>query len=249
MDLSIIIPVLNEAKKVENDIAAASKFLLANNFLGEIIISDDGSEDDTVSVARQTKILPGVTVKILESKEHRGKGFAVKQGVFNSAGKFVVFMDSGLCVPLNYIKDGLNLLENNECDFAHGSRFLPQSKIIRAHLISRQISSFLFRNIISFLMSLPPALTDTQCGFKIYKGDVARFLYSKVITAGFMFDVEIIKRAKQNGYRILEFPIQWKADPDSRLSQMRMPKRLFLELIRIKTALRKEQREKRIKAE
>ena len=246
MDLSIIIPVLNEAKKVENDIAAASKFLVANNFLGEIIISDDGSEDDTVSVARQTKILPGVTVKILESKEHRGKGFAVKNGVKHAAGKYVIFMDSGLCVPLHFIVDGLNLIEKNECEIAHGSRFLPHSSIVRPHLMSRRISSFLFRNIVKFVMALPSALTDTQCGFKMYRGEIARFIFSQLVTDGFMFDVEIIKRAVQNGFRIREFPIVWTADPDSRLSQLRMPVAVFFELIKIKKALH--QNKKRIKS-
>ncbi len=246
MDLSIVIPVLNESKKIRNDILAASEFLVTNKIRGEIIIVDDGSTDYTAEIARQTEVASGIGLQVIQYAEHRGKGFAVQKGVKHSVGKYVIFMDSGLCVPLHFILDGLNLIEKNECEIAHGSRFLPHSSIVRPHLMSRRISSFLFRKIVKFVMALPSALTDTQCGFKMYQGEIARLLFSQLVTDGFMFDVEIIKRAVENGFRIREFPIVWTADPDSRLSQWRVPVAVFFELIKIKKALH--QNKKRIKA-
>lgn len=240
MDISIIIPVLNESKKIKNDILTASEFLLKNKIMGEIIIVDDGSSDDTAGVAKKVKISKDVPLHVLRYSIHKGKGFAVREGVKKSIGNYVIFVDSGECVPFDYILTGLKLLQKNDCDIAHGSRFLGESKIIRSHLFSRRVSSAVFRKIFKFILNIPSELTDTQCGFKIYKGDVARFLYSKCITEGFMFDIEIILRASKNGYRIREFPVEWKADLDSRLSQVRMPFSMFFELAKIKRAISKE---------
>jgi len=240
MDLSIIIPVLNESKKIRNDILAASEFLLKNKIMGEIIIVDDGSSDDTAEIAKTVEVGSDINLQVLNQVNHRGKGFAVKTGVMKSIGKFVLFVDSGLCVSLDHILIGLKLLQGENCDIAHGSRFLEQSKIIRPHLPSRRISSALFRSIFKTLLKLPSELTDTQCGFKIYKGDVARQLYESCITDGFMFDIEIILRAKKHNLRIKEFPIEWRADLDSRLSQVRMPVNMLSELIKIKRAVSKE---------
>jgi hypothetical protein len=88
-------------------------------------------------------------------------------------------------------------------------------------------------------MKIPSEFTDTQCGFKIYKGDVARKLYSQCVTDGFMFDVEIIMRAQKQGYRIKEFPVEWTCDRDSRLSPRRSLWKVISELISIKRALTK----------
>jgi hypothetical protein len=81
-------------------------------------------------------------------------------------------------------------------------------------------------------------LTDTQCGFKIYRGDAARSLYGECVTDGFMFDIEVILRALSQGYQIKEFPIDWTCDPDSRLSPTRSIWQILAELIRIRAALK-----------
>jgi dolichyl-phosphate beta-glucosyltransferase len=240
MDLSIIIPVLNESKKVKTDIRATAQFLSENKIEGEIIVVDDGSSDGTADVAKNVEVSSDVILQVLNQKNHRGKGFAVKTGVVKSIGKFVLFVDSGLCVSLDHILVGLKLLQEKKCDIAHGSRFLKKSNIIRPHLRSRRISSVMFRRLFKTLLNIPSELTDTQCGFKIYKGDVARELYADCFTDGFMFDIEIILRAKKNNLRIKEFPIEWKADLDSRLSQVRMPIRMLSELIKIKQAVSNE---------
>ena len=76
----------------------------------------------------------------------------------------------------------------------------------------------------------------------MYKGDVARILYSQCITDGFMFDIEIILRAIRQGYRICEFPVEWACDLDSRLSVTRTPWPVLAELIELKRAMARENR-------
>jgi dolichyl-phosphate beta-glucosyltransferase len=85
-------------------------------------------------------------------------------------------------------------------------------------------------------MKIPKGLTDTQCGFKIYRGDVARLLYGRCQTDGFMFDIEIIRRAINQNYKIAEFPIDWTCDLDSRLSPAKSSWQILSELLKIRKA-------------
>ncbi len=237
MDLSIIIPALNEEKKIANDILAASTFLMDANMSGEIIIVDDGSKDDTSRVAINCHVPEPVSVKIIRYEYHRGKGHAVRMGIADSKGDFVMFMDSGNNVPLYYITTGLDLIKSGKCHIAMGSRKLPASKI-RKHLVwYRRITSMIFGKFIRFYFNIPRHLTDTQCGFKIYNGEIARELYLDSLADGFAFDLEIILRAKSVGYKLMEFPIEWSCDRDSRLSIFSSGK-IFGELKRIKKLLR-----------
>jgi dolichyl-phosphate beta-glucosyltransferase len=237
MDISIVIPVFDESKKIAADINAASQFLENNSLTGEIIIADDGSKDGTAEVAQTTPVPPGVTLKVVRSEHNRGKGHAVRSGIKKSSGQYVMFADSGCCVPYSTILDGLKLLEEKSCDIAHASRKLKQSKIHRNQPLRRRICSAFFRQVMIYFMKMPPEITDSQCGFKIYNGDVARKLYGKCITDGFMFDIEIILRAKKQNYRTMEFPIEWTCDRDSRLSISHSFSSVLRELLAIKRAL------------
>ena len=88
-------------------------------------------------------------------------------------------------------------------------------------------------------MKIPAEFTDTQCGFKIYKGDIARQLYKQCKTDGFVFDIEIIMLAQKQGYRIKEFPIDWTCDPDTRLSPSRSSWRILKDLLQIRKNISK----------
>jgi len=237
MDLSIVIPALNESKKIARDIEMAAMFLEGNNFEGEIIVVDDGSTDGTCEVAKSVKVPPSITLKVIRYQQNRGKGYAVRTGIKETSGEYVMFADSGCCVPYGNALQGLEMLKDGTCDIAHGSRKLIESDIQQDQPWRRRISSRLFKWLINKLLQIPRGLTDTQCGFKIYKGDVARQLYDQCISDGFMFDIEIILRAQKRGYRIEEFPIEWVCDPDSRLSLSRVPWPVISELRAIKRAL------------
>jgi dolichyl-phosphate beta-glucosyltransferase len=233
MDISIIIPALNEQNKIGRDIMSVSHFLVEAKLAGEIIIVDDGSTDDTSQRAIQYDVPDPVSFKIIRYERHRGKGYAVRMGIGDSRGDYVMFMDSGGNVPPSYISRGLDMIKAGKCEIAMGSRRLPQSKIHKHLTWYRRISSFLFRNVVRIYLNIPRHLTDTQCGFKIYKGDIGRELYQQCKSEGFIFDLEIILRAQKAEYRMLEFPLDWTCDRDSRLSMITTPK-LLRELIRIK---------------
>jgi dolichyl-phosphate beta-glucosyltransferase len=238
MDLSIVIPAYKESRKIAGDIKAAADFLVAHNLSGEIIVVDDGSKDNTAATAENARVPSVAKLEVIQYELHRGKGYAVRKGIEQTKGTYVMFADSGLCVPYDDTLRGLELLKNNTCDIAHGSRKMPGCRIERPQSIYRRICSKLFHWFVIHDMKIPPELTDTQCGFKIYKGDVARHLYGECITDGFMFDIEIIMRAQKEGYRIKEFPINWTCDRDSRLSPTRSSRRVLSELAAIKHTIR-----------
>lgn len=234
-DLSIVIPTFDEERKIARDVREAAAFLASHAIAGEIIVSDDGSSDGTLRAARDITLPPGILFSVISGVAHRGKGAAVRNGILASHGEFVMFADSGLTVPFDNALRGLRLLKGGTCDLAHGSRELRESVIVREKDRDRKILSSLFRQLVKRWLRVPASLTDTQCGFKLYKGDVARRLYASCETAGFMFDVEIILRALHEGLTIREFPVQWSCDRDSRLGL----RRNTLEILRDAVRLRK----------
>ncbi|MFO7670507.1 MAG: glycosyltransferase [Bacteroidales bacterium] len=238
MDLSIVIPVYNEQEKIRQDLIAASDYLYSRKMRGEIIVADDGSTDQTSEVVAATKIHEGVSLQIINNKVHTGKGHAVKNGILQARADLIMFIDSGNCVPFDNIDRGIELLNSNTCLIAHGSRYHPDSIIKRSNNPFRRIISYLFRRLITFIVHIPDDLKDTQCGLKIYRKHVAHELYAECLTDGFMFDIEIILRARKHAYSIREFPIDWTSDPDSRLSVRRSLFKMFTELLGIRRTLK-----------
>lgn len=242
MDLSIVIPAFDESQKIPRDVEAAGGFLADNDLTGEIVVVDDGSRDATSEAARgAVRYLPSeISLKVIRNERHLGKGYAVRTGIKQTGGEYVMFADSGYCVPYRNVLDGLKLLQGGTCDIAHGSRKLRESKIRKGQSWYRRICAAIFHWFAIYGMKIPAEFTDTQCGFKIYRGDAARKLYGQCITDGFMFDVEIVIRALKQGYRIKEFPVEWTCDCDSRLSPTRNLWHILRELITIKRTLSKE---------
>lgn len=238
--MSIIIPAFNEAAKIAADVEAASRFLTDARLQGEIIVVDDGSTDGSAAVAESVPVPEGMARRVIRGQGNHGKGYAVRRGVADTGGRYVLFADSGLCVPFENALRGLELIRRGQCDIAHGSRHLPQSTLVRDKTLYRRMVTRVFRWVVPALMHVPRHLTDTQCGFKLYRGSVARELYAQCVCDGFLFDVEVILRAVQKGHRIEEFPVEWRSDPDSRLHPARRIPRLLGQLWTIRRAVRRE---------
>ncbi len=234
MDLSVVIPVFNEAKKVPGDIHDALTYFEEQSIQGEIIVSDDGSRDNTKEVIRNLQKEHNNLV--LVENPHRGKGATVKEGMLRAKGEIILFIDSGSCIPYSDVHKGIQMVKQGQADIAHASRFLPESKIDKPKSLFRRILSRAFRIVIPLYMGIYGRYSDTQCGLKIYKKPVGHQIYRDCFTRGFMIDIETIIRAEKNNFTIREFPIHWFSDPDSRLTASKT----FFNMLRELNAIRKE---------
>jgi dolichyl-phosphate beta-glucosyltransferase len=231
-DLSLIFPILNEESKIAGDIRSAAEFFYGLGKVTEIIIADDGSSDRGVEVARETEAhLPDdISLVILENKIHRGKGFAVRNGIQAAQGEIIIFADSGGNVTWEFLLAGIKLIEHGTCQIAHGSRKLPESTILKQPSLFRRFLSGFFRWFSSLILPIPGHLTDTQCGLKLYTNQAAKTLYEKCVLDGFLFDLEIILRASRAGFEIVEFPLDWACDSDSRLHYFKNMSQMIREI-------------------
>ncbi|MCL5292378.1 MAG: glycosyltransferase family 2 protein [Actinobacteria bacterium] len=229
--LSIIIPAFCEEAKIGKDVRAASAYLAEKELTGEIIVVDDGSTDRTAETAKA--LAEGIpNLRVISYKRNRGKGYAVRTGIRESKGKYVMFADTGLCVPYEYVDIGLRKL-NDGADIAIGSRRYQGAEIVKAQPLYRRLGSKVFWLVIKAWLSLPGGVTDTQCGFKVLKGDIARKLYSECTIDGFMLDIDMLCRAEQAGYKIVEFPVAWTNDSDTRYNPITGTWHNFKQLYRI----------------
>lgn len=232
--LSIIIPAFNEAHKIQQDILAADRFLSSEDLSGEIIVIDDGSTDQTSAAAEETANNIQTPCIVERFEKNYGKGQAVRTGMLISQGIYTVFADSGVCVPFEQVKTGMDMIECGLCDIAHGSRKLPGCHISKPQSVYRRACSKLFHWFLIHDIKHLGNLTDTQCGFKLYRGDIARALYAQSTVNGFTFDIEIILMALSRGYTIKEFAVDWTCDPDSRLKPIHAAIRVFVDLVHLK---------------
>jgi dolichyl-phosphate beta-glucosyltransferase len=237
VNLSIVIPAHNESLKIRDDILAAGEFLRLRNLSGEILVVDDGSTDGTGAQARQTPVTEPTVLRVTTLPARTGKGGAVRAGVLASCGQVVACVDSGCCVPYSAAWSAIEWVKEGTCQIAIGSRKMPGSRIVRGQPWHRRACSAMVRRIVVGTFPSLRGLSDTQCGFKVYSGPVARELFGQCVIDGFLFDVEILVRAIRKGYDVRQFPVEWTCDRDSRLSSTRSFVPILAELVRLRRVL------------
>lgn len=231
IELSIIVPCYNEGNKLIINVKQINDFMCENTNISnyEILIVNDGSKDNTFEIGEQlSKEYPNVIN--LGYEVNRGKGGAVKEGILQSKGEWVVFMDADLSTDLTAINDFFKLKDNY--DVVIGSRRHKDSNLVKAQNFPRRFvgkTCSILTNLI-----IPLHISDTQCGFKAFNGDLARKIALKQKLNGFAFDVELLYITKLNNYSIGEIAIIWKNDDDSRVSIFNSSVNFFMDLFKIR---------------
>ena len=198
-DLSIIIPAYNEEALIAGTLDGLQTYLSARPEKFEIIVVDDGSQDETVASIQAWKNRSGTDLRVLINQKNMGKGFAIRRAVLESRGLYLIFIDADLPYELYAIDDFLKALRSG-CDLAIGSRVLPGSEVrgvpalryAAGQVFSWMVQAVLFRG-----------LPDTQCGFKSFKSAAAKEIFRRLTIGGFGFDVEMLFVARK-----LKFAIQ-----------------------------------------
>jgi glycosyltransferase involved in cell wall biosynthesis len=224
--LSLIIPAYNEAIRIVGTIREAAVWLTAQPFATELIVVDDGSDDETADLAERT--LSQVRCGRLLRIAHRGKATAVRTGMLAASCEQIAFSDADLATPLPYLAE-LRAALAAGCDIAIGSREGAGARRMGEppyrHLMGR-----VFNALVRLLVV--PGLHDTQCGFKLFRAEVARDLLRRSrlypdggqaisgprVTA---FDVELLTIARLNGYRICPVPVVWNYGEGSKVRPAR----------------------------
>jgi dolichyl-phosphate beta-glucosyltransferase len=212
--LSIVIPAYNEQARLPRTVLDTIHWCGMRKLDFELIIADDGSRDGTLAIARMFEESDG-RIRALACP-HMGKGAAVRMGMLNAKGRFVLFMDADGATPLNEIPKLLAAVERGY-DVAFGSRVVqhPSEVEVRTKFHRRLIG-----RTFAFLVNLLAleGIADTQCGFKMFRRDAATAIFSRQRTAGFAFDVEILFLARRLALSMVEIPVNWVAQPGSKVN-------------------------------
>jgi dolichyl-phosphate beta-glucosyltransferase len=231
--LSIIIPAFNEEDRLPGTLTQVDEFLQRQSFESEVLVVENGSADRTLQIAGEFAEKHPNVVAIHE--EQRGKGLAVKRGMLEARGDFCFMCDADLSMPIEEILRFLPpALE--DFDIAIASREAPGAKRydepFYRHYGGRMI------NLMIRLLALP-GLHDTQCGFKCFTRPAAIDLSRSQTLTGWSFDVELLYIARLRGYRIVEIPIPWYFNPNSKLSLLRDTLNMTSDILNIRRNARR----------
>ena len=218
--VSLIIPCYNENKRLDNLLITLKSFDKKWTQPLEIIIVDDGSTDGSAkSIESKFKeaFSSNVNFLLIPLTQNVGKGGALKAGVEQATGDYLLTLDADMATQPITLKKWLGILENkrfDENEILIGSREHEDSKIEGQPL--RRVAGLVFNFIIQLFTNIN--LRDTQCGFKLYPKTIGKSLFANLKTNGWAHDVELLYRAKMEGYPIQPMPIKWTHQDDSKIS-------------------------------
>jgi glycosyltransferase involved in cell wall biosynthesis len=233
--VSIIIPAYNEARRLPHSLRLLHDHFAAPSWAArsfEVLIVVEHSTDGTLELAREVTA-EQANFHVIDNRVQRGKGFAVRSGMRQARGAFLLYMDADLSVPLEEIDRFLAEFDSHpEVDVLLGSRQHPASRIERRQSFLRQTMGKTFNRILRSLSLLP--FRDTQCGFKAFRRAAGMEIFSLQTIDGFAFDVEVLLLAQALGFRIAELPVRWLNSPESKVHIIRDSLRMLADAITVR---------------
>lgn len=240
-DLSLVIPAFNERARLPPTVRAAVAFLRARGGSFEIVVVDDGSTDATADAVRELAAEGGGVpeLRLVRLDLNRGKGAAVRAGVAATRGPWVLVLDADNSTPIGELArlEAAIARGGGGADLAIGSRGIHGPDVRIAARWYRHLLGRCFHALVR-LAGLR-GLHDTQCGFKLFRGDLARRLFALGRRDRYAYDVEILLLARAAGFRIAEVPVNWTHQPGSKINLLTDSARMALDLLRIRLELRR----------
>jgi dolichyl-phosphate beta-glucosyltransferase len=207
LECSLVIPAYQEAKRLPRYLKSVREYLTTNygNYY-EVIVVDDGSDDGLVELLQPFQA-DWSQLRVIRHVSNRGKGAAVRSGMLKSTGKVLLFADADGATPINEEQSLRRSIESG-ADISIGSRYLKSDRTKRKRGPVRKLGSMLLRSVVRYMVKVP--VTDTQCGFKMFRREVGLKLFSLCNEDGYLFDVFILRLAERLGYRVQEVGVNWE---------------------------------------
>lgn len=235
MDITIVIPVYNEQSRIGKTMDRVVEYLQSRDFNSRVLVINDGSTDGTIEVIGQY-CKTNIPVDIFSLNPNQGKGAAVKRGLELAESDYVLFSDADLSTPIEELDRMITLIEEGY-DIVIGSRAIAGSNIAQRQSLGRQSMGRIFNKLVQiFVFS---GIKDTQCGFKLFRTNVAKKIVKYQVIKRFAFDVELLYIAQKFGYKILETPVTWKHVKFSRVNVLKDALNMFFSILFIRYIHRK----------
>jgi len=228
ISLSVVIPAYNEEKLIKDTLEKVYEYLSKNKHNWEIIVSNDGSTDQTSKIVNSFKRRK---VRLVGNIKNQGKGNALKKGIINSAGDYVIFMDADLSVSLNNIDIFLKEFDKGH-EVVIASRRIKGSKILVHQSPIRENMGRIFTLLTNIITGVN--ISDFTCGFKGFSKKAAKKIFANSQIDRWAYDAEIIFLAKKYGYKIKEVPISWVNRQNTRVKLNRVVLETLRDLFKIR---------------
>ena len=228
--ISILIPAYNEEKRIPKFLKDLQNFAGNNLESYEIIVINDGSLDKTKETVLKL-ITDYNQTRLISYDDNMGKGYAVLQGVLNAKGKFILFLDADGSIKPPEILKMYRIFQKFHFEIMVGSRISKSSNITESQPFSRRLLSKIFNLYSNLLYRIN--INDLLCGFKGFSRDVAIKVFNDLKAYRWEFDVEILYRARKNGFKVFELPIEWRHEEGSKIKLLD-PILIFINLFRLR---------------
>lgn len=200
-------PAYNEQARLPESLRKIERYFDQSDWgFHEVLVVDDGSTDGTLQAA-QTFAAANPNIRVLKNPGNRGKGYSVRHGMLETKGEWTLFTDADLSAPIEELDTLWKEAQRGGQEIAIGSRAIDPSLIGVHQPGFRETAGRFFNLVMRGVTGLD--IADTQCGFKLFRGDVAREVFKYQQLERFGFDVEVLFIAKKRGYRIAEVPVHW----------------------------------------
>ena len=218
--LSVILPLYNEEKRLKHLFIKINKFKYLNKNKLEFIFVDDGSNDNSYLLIKNfiKENKKRIDLKLVSYQNNKGKGFALKKGIAKAKHDWIITVDIDLSVKLEQIKIWQKKkLISKEFKVYFGSRLLAESKVKAKR--DRKFIGFIFNIILrKILNSNLLHIKDTQCGYKLYKRNIAKKIFKKLTENGYIHDVEILILLQKSNVLVKEIPVEWRHKSGSKIN-------------------------------
>jgi len=225
-----VVPCYNEEQRLPRTIELIERYLDGKQIQYELILVDDGSVDGTRRIM-DAAAARRADVRIEVLPHNRGKGRALAVGVEAARGDEILVSDADLSTPIEEL-DKLQAALQRGAGIAIASRALRASRVEVSQPFYRVLMGKGFNLIVQAV--LLPGIWDTQCGFKLFRGDVAHRVFANLITDGFGYDPEVLYRARKQGVKIAEVPVVWRNSAPTKVSAVRSSLDMLKHVVRLR---------------